>query len=346
MVSVIIPVYNGEKTLRRCVESVAGQSYDRLEILLIDDGSTDDSLGMARDLALADERIRVIRSPVNEGPSAARNKGIDDARGELLLFVDADDCLEPDALASLVAGIDEHEADISVADFIKIKDDGSTVGSGIELADGSLLSRTGLIEQTLRYLKQPNKSLLFAFSWGRLFKTSIIRQNRIRFSPDLRTFEDVAFNFDYLNCAEHLYFSAKRAYRHALHDDFTSASMTLRGRPENLLGFRSALLSIERFLKLAGAADGAHKMIGHARVSLTIIQLVRICGQAWGDASLLHKFIEETIRDPRLQESLPHYSPTGGDSNVIPLLMRWRLVRLLIMLCRYKAKKRYGRVIA
>ena len=101
LVSVIIPIYNAEKYVSKCIESIINQSYCRLEILLINDGSTDKSAEICDTYAHMDERIKVIHK-LNEGVSSARNLGIDEANGEFLSFVDSDDWLMPLAYERIV----------------------------------------------------------------------------------------------------------------------------------------------------------------------------------------------------------------------------------------------------
>ena len=95
IISVIIPVYNVEKYLSRCIESVLNQTYRNLEIIIVDDGSTDDSLNICRRYEKKDKRIKVIHQD-NGGLSSARNKGLMNSTGEYISFVDSDDWLHPD----------------------------------------------------------------------------------------------------------------------------------------------------------------------------------------------------------------------------------------------------------
>ena len=111
MVSVVIPVYNVEKYLAECVDSVLGQTYADFEIILVDDGATDSSGQMCDEYAQKDARIRVIHQP-NGGLSAARNTGLKAARGEYVYFLDSDDYIETCALEHLVAVADQEQADV------------------------------------------------------------------------------------------------------------------------------------------------------------------------------------------------------------------------------------------
>lgn len=118
LVSIIIPVYNIEKYLKQCIESVVRQSYYNLEILIIDDGSTDESGFICDDYSLKDKRISVYHTN-NRGLSAARNFGLDKANGEFVSFIDSDDWFEPDAIENMIKKALETGADIVCCRYIQ-----------------------------------------------------------------------------------------------------------------------------------------------------------------------------------------------------------------------------------
>lgn len=122
LISVIVPVYNVEAYLKRCVDSICGQTYDNLEILLIDDGSTDRSGVICDEISAREGRIRVWHTG-NQGPSAARNLGIEQARGEYLLFVDSDDILSLDHIAFLYERLSAEQADLSICNYVTTEQD-------------------------------------------------------------------------------------------------------------------------------------------------------------------------------------------------------------------------------
>lgn len=113
LISIIIPVYKTEQYLKRCVESVLAQTYQDLEIILVNDGSPDNSLKICYEYAEMDRRIKVVNKE-NGGVASARNAGIDLAAGEYIGFVDSDDYIEPDMFELLVGLINEYKADISI----------------------------------------------------------------------------------------------------------------------------------------------------------------------------------------------------------------------------------------
>lgn len=120
LISVIIPVYNVEKYLEKCLDTVLSQTYTNIEVILVNDGSSDGSGAIIDSYACKDERVRVIHLPENKGVSYARNRGIDILKGEYTIFVDADDYVEPDFLEKLYVNLKENQADISICgvDFV------------------------------------------------------------------------------------------------------------------------------------------------------------------------------------------------------------------------------------
>lgn len=118
MISIIVPVYNVEKYLDRCIESIINQTYKNIEIILVDDGSTDKSGEICDNYANLDTRIEVIHK-VNGGVSSARNKGLDIANGEYIGFVDSDDYIHPKMYETLLSNLIDYDADISMCNYIK-----------------------------------------------------------------------------------------------------------------------------------------------------------------------------------------------------------------------------------
>lgn len=116
LISVIVPVYNVEGYLAACINSIIAQTYSNLEIILVDDGSTDSSGSLCDTFAAKDSRIRVIHT-ANGGLSCARNHGIDISKGDYITFVDSDDTITPDALSTLYSLVNEHNAEIAMATF-------------------------------------------------------------------------------------------------------------------------------------------------------------------------------------------------------------------------------------
>ncbi|MBQ8798844.1 MAG: glycosyltransferase family 2 protein [Lachnospiraceae bacterium] len=124
LASIIVPIYNVEKYLDECVQSLVSQSYQNIEILLIDDGAKDKSGEIADKWAEKDERVKVIHQG-NQGISGARNTGLRKARGEYLFFVDSDDCVKENYVEELVSAMEKENADISMSRFVGLWKDGT-----------------------------------------------------------------------------------------------------------------------------------------------------------------------------------------------------------------------------
>ena len=181
LVSVIVPVYQVESYLERCVESIRNQTYARLEILLVDDGSTDGSGIRCDELAALDSRIRVIHQK-NAGVSAARNAGLDAARGELIAFCDADDYVEPDMYEHLAELLHQNgDADMAVCSGWYEYGEHTRKTFEEPESEVCLFSREAIRELHRRYY-------LRAYVWNKLFRRGVLSD--IRFSEELSFGED------------------------------------------------------------------------------------------------------------------------------------------------------------
>lgn len=191
-VSVIIPIFNAGQYLRQCLESVASQTARDIEIICVDDGSSDDSVEVLKSYALQDERIRVFTQK-NQGVSAARNAGLDLASGEYVAFLDADDFFEPTMIEEMYTSCTAHDADIGICKIRYLYID---KGTQIE-ASWSL--RMDLLPDTLPFNRADmTANLLLSMTpsvWNKLFKRSFIAEHGLRFSPELQRAEDVAFTY-------------------------------------------------------------------------------------------------------------------------------------------------------
>lgn len=175
-ISVIIPVYNVEKYIKKCVDSVLCQTYTELEIFLVDDGSPDACPAICDEYAAKDSRVKVIHKP-NGGLSDARNAALDVMTGQYVTFVDSDDYLAPDAIETLYAALIKTDADIAVGNMKGVTEDGEISDFYTPAAE-----ETGLTgEEILSTLNQP-------CAQNRLYKKDIFAELRY---PKGRLYEDV-----------------------------------------------------------------------------------------------------------------------------------------------------------
>ena len=184
-ISVIIPVYNAEPFLAACLDSVLAQTHQDLEVLMINDGSTDGSGAICDRYAAADGRIRVIHQE-NGGVSRARNRGLELATGELVSFIDSDDTMEPEMYELLVRIMQEHDADISHCGYKHL------VRDEIRLVNDTRQIRHQTGEEALECLV--SGTLFGGGLWNKLFRRELLEG--ISFREDLKNNEDILFNFE------------------------------------------------------------------------------------------------------------------------------------------------------
>lgn len=213
LISFIVPVFNAKATLERCLDSVFAQLLDEgsYEIILVNDGSTDGSEEISFLLSKTHKCIRVINQQ-NQGISAARNRGIQAARGKYLCFVDADDCLYPNGIRSLLAICDRDPDLIRYWCTLVIPD----ARTDENLGDGQIVfSGYGL-----DYLRQFG---LETFCWNYLYKKRFIEENHLSFTPNILG-EDFRFMFDVLMANPQIVSIAKRIYKYIINPSSISTT--------------------------------------------------------------------------------------------------------------------------
>jgi len=215
LISIIIPVYNTEKYLRRCVDSVIDQSYKNLEIILVNDGSTDTSPEICKEFASQDDRIKVVHQE-NGGLSAARNTGVKHATGEYISFIDSDDYVVTDYISNLYFLIKEHNADISITDHLLEYDETGNQEARVQYNDQiHVWNRHEAMEA---YLYQ---RYFITVVWGRLYHHKILKG--IEFPPQmyheelgvLHKFIDKAEIVIYQATPDYLYIQRKTSGMHS-----------------------------------------------------------------------------------------------------------------------------------
>ncbi len=249
LLSVIVPVYNAEPWLRQCLESLCGQSYRKLEIICVDDGSTDGSAAILQEYAAKDSRIRVLSQP-NGGVSAARNAGLDAATGEWVTGVDPDDYLLPHAYRTAMA----HAKDgVDLVVF----------GVQVEAEPGS--GREGELAGMRGYMNTPHRGIHpldaahicdFGVFVNKLYRRALIEEHHLRFDTQLHTSEDVCFHMCYCAYAGKAHFLPEPLYVYILHKGTLSAKdRNSEGKYADCLRYLENVLSLYTGLGLAGAYE-------------------------------------------------------------------------------------------
>lgn len=189
LISIIVPIYNCEQYLEQCIQSIIRQSYTNLEIILINDGSTDKSVDICNDYAKRDKRISVYNIK-NHGVGHARNFGLNKANGYYVVFIDSDDYVELTYIEKLYLSIKDDNTDLGVCSYNDLFNDGRQFPEIINTDKISLLSDNIFNDYGILGYR-------LSVPWGKIYKLSIIKDNNIIFPEDMVTAEDQIFNDRY-----------------------------------------------------------------------------------------------------------------------------------------------------
>lgn len=196
LISVIVPIYNVEKYLGTCIESILNQSYKNLEIILINDGSPDDCQKICEEYQQMDARIILINKK-NGGLSSARNAGLKIAKGQLIVCVDSDDWIHKDMIQIMYDNLEKYDADMSVCNF-EIKEANGRKCSKTFSKNIEVLDR----EQAMQYAILPEK--YYGFAWNKMYKKSILKD--MLYDETIRKGEDSPFTCEYISkCKKTVY---------------------------------------------------------------------------------------------------------------------------------------------
>lgn len=191
MVSIIVPVYNAEKTLCRCVDSVLDQEYRDFELLLVNDGSKDQSGNICREYAEKESRVRVINKP-NTGVSDSRNIAVSMARGTYLQFLDSDDWITPNATRLFVEAAEKYHCDMVISDFYRVS--GNRVSPKGDIDEDCVLT----LEEFAAHMIENPADFYYGVLWNKLYRRDIIENNRLRMNTEISWCEDFLFNLEYM----------------------------------------------------------------------------------------------------------------------------------------------------
>lgn len=236
--SIIVPVYNVVRYLHRCIDSILLQSFTDYELLLIDDGSTDDSGVICDEYAAKDHRVRVFHKE-NGGVSSARNFGLNNAQGEWIYFVDADDELLPNALKTISFGM-TNKYEIVLGGFEKCDD----IGKPIFQYFGDDFSKTITKEECTYAVFDYDFYGYYYLGWMCVwaFRNDLIKKYNLRFSSKIQVKEDTLFITQYIcRCVESCYFASKPIYRY--YETATSIMQSAKKRfePKYITSFDACL---------------------------------------------------------------------------------------------------------
>jgi glycosyltransferase involved in cell wall biosynthesis len=272
-VSVIMPVYNAFDYLRPAMDSVLDQTLTELEVICIDDGSTDHSLDILKEYQERDARVRIVTEN-NAGPSTARNKGIVRARGEYIMFLDADDFFEPDLLSSLYELARERSLDIAICNY-DIYNEKHAIFTPSKpeihadvLAGGRVISKS----EEPDYILQCSTGYI----WNKLFRTEFIKTKELMFAPELFVFEDTYYTSATFSVAERIASIDKVLVHHRIYSE--------QSRPKLFKKYYTQVPIVHLRIKEFLTTHGLYVPLKRSYINLSAARCYAIYNILWHDA--------------------------------------------------------------
>lgn len=272
-VSIVVPVYNVERYLRQCLDSLVNQTYQNVEIICVDDGSTDASSEILTEYALKNSRVRVIRQK-NSGLSAARNVGFSFATGEYVMYVDSDDWIDVRTCEKAVFKAEEHAADLVMWPYIREFPDHSAPKAifseekTFHAAECRELQRRmiGLLGTELAH---PENADALCTVWGKLYRRELIAQNEIHFTDLQRigTYEDGLFNLHYLAHVKNITYIPDYLSHYR-----KNSGMTSKYRKELAAQWKNLFSDMRSYIEMEKCGSDFDAAL-NSRISLSIIGL-------------------------------------------------------------------------
>lgn len=256
LISIIMPVYNAEKYLNRSIKSIMNQTYNNIEIILVNDGSTDNSLEICTSYQEKDKRIKLINQE-NKGVSFARNKGIDEATGDYIMFIDSDDYIEKNMIEDMVAKITKDDIDLVISG---IKMNYIRKGQVVGEEKYQLKDKMYSIEEMLNDILIDIDLICICGPCCKLYKTEILKNSKIKFTNEFTMGEDTWYNLDYIDACtgevvtmSNIYYNYMRENPDSLftkyHDDYIKVTEKVYNKFLNLLERKSNSETVDRYEK-------------------------------------------------------------------------------------------------
>ena len=314
--SIIIPIFNAEKTIRRCLESLLTQSRASVELLLIDDGSSDQSLSVCREYEGADQRIRLFTKE-HGGVSAARNYGLDRARGTYILFVDSDDYVEPTYFEKLDQVL-QGEAEELVCFSYRLV---GTRTSTVRMPERETTVPAEIADRVAWLLRKQQLNAL----WSKVFLRSVIERNGLRFDESLCIDEDVNLILAYVVCVDALRFSSEVLYNTCLTNP---ESLTRRKREYLCEQLQRAGINRKNLLEAASLTEPSKRKVAHS------LSWLYYRGAYSSAAELLKYPLSRGERREKIRSICSVFAegdagPQGLRSAIIAAPVRLRMTRLI-----------------
>lgn len=308
LISIIIPNYNGAAYLRTCLDSVLNQTYENLEILVVDDASKDHSREILREYAERDPRIRPVLKQENGGLSPARNDGLAAAIGEYVMFLDSDDWIDPETCSEVLEAALIHQADVVF--FPYIRELGTSSRPRVFYDNDRVFDRDGVRSLLYRRMVGPVGDELWhpenydamSTAWAKLYRRDLIENHQLRFinTKIIGTYEDGMFNLEVYQHAQKAVFLKKYFYHYRR---CISTSLSTYYRPKLRGQWQTLFQLIRQHLDDKGLEQIFYDALSN-RIALSLIQLgINEVESPEGYVAVIRS-INQIMQDPQFRESV------------------------------------------
>jgi len=330
--SIIVPIYNAEKFLEKCIDSIIRQTYPNIEVILINDGSTDDSLNICRRFTKCDKRINIV-SQKNMGVSAAKNTGIAKAHGDFMIFIDADDHIENNMIEVFHDNLMRSDSDMVICGYSRIDHE-----KGIE-------RKTKVSYAAREYLNMIHgpdfvdlyKMPMLNQNWNKVYKAEIVRDNGVCFQKELSLGEDLLFNLRYLEYCKKISIIEDILYNFIC---YNKDSLSRR--------YRDDFFEVQQrlFHEVAGYVDTNYSKAAAAEMLkgieevylLAVISHISIVSRygydRFGDKYMK---IKKMVFDKEVHDIALKTKKSSFKTDILICLIRMRSITLLILILRLRA---------
>ena len=336
MISIIVPVYNVEKYLRRCIDSILNQSFKDYEVILVDDGSKDISGKICDEYASMYKNLKVIHKE-NGGLGYARNTGLEYASGEYILFVDSDDYLEASMIENLYTCLISNKADTCIGGFKRVGK--NKVDIHENYLSGKVFKGEDIKSEVLARMlgKRPNgKDSIEMSVWKVLFSNSIIKKYNLKFPSERELIsEDIVFDLEYYSKSKCVCISSDTGYCYCDNE----GSLTTRYRPERFM----MQTKLYKYLKKRTKELGIYELCNE-RIATTLMSNIRYCIKLEVKFKKnqvncsVRKRINMICNDDTTKEVISNYamSQVPLKSRVVNYAIKYKLTTLLYIIMRIK----------
>ena len=339
-ISVILPLYNAEEFIEQAICSIIDQGEIVKEIIIVDDGSIDNSYSIAKCISKVDSRIQVI-STDNRGPSHARNIGIKASTSTRVFFADADDLLVSNALHLLSEMMFKHKSDICIgihSQLVFFKNSWKSIVNDCGIIHDQLMGSQDIYSYLKKYCLYPRNYSLFEHCWNRIYKKNIIINNGLQFPENINQLEDIYFNFKYLKFCKRISVLHTSTYQHRIHTSPTRLSnisgQDLNSVNNTLFGLAPVadLLSLLESNQTDKNVNYQHFILS-LRGAKVLNHLARICLSA----KICHiknslDFVNSIKENLIFRQSLSRIRLASDESRLLLLLVRLNAPSLILII--------------